>query len=84
MDRASACARIRRAHRVNRFDRADGLWSNVRALVADGPPRVSGHTTYRSVIPTDRSLRIALECRDLVGGSKCHLVHYPLSGMESL
>jgi 2-polyprenyl-6-methoxyphenol hydroxylase-like FAD-dependent oxidoreductase len=32
---------------------ADGLWSNVRQqLVADGPPRVSGHTTYRSVIPT--------------------------------
>ena len=34
---------------------ADGLWSNVRKqMVADGPPRVSGHTTYRSVIPTDR------------------------------
>ena len=32
---------------------ADGLWSNIRKRVAaDGPPRVSGHTTYRSVIPT--------------------------------
>ncbi|MBV9565377.1 MAG: FAD-dependent monooxygenase, partial [Bradyrhizobium sp.] len=34
---------------------ADGLWSNVRKQVtADGPPRVSGHTTYRSVIPTEQ------------------------------
>ena len=32
---------------------ADGLWSNVRRKVTrDGHPRVSGHTTYRSVIPT--------------------------------
>ncbi|MCA0248803.1 MAG: FAD-dependent monooxygenase, partial [Proteobacteria bacterium] len=29
---------------------ADGLWSNVRRqVVGDIPPRVSGHTTYRSV-----------------------------------
>src|SRR3712207_4860096 len=29
---------------------ADGLWSKVREqLVQDGAPRVSGHTTYRSV-----------------------------------
>jgi 2-polyprenyl-6-methoxyphenol hydroxylase-like FAD-dependent oxidoreductase len=27
---------------------ADGLWSNIRkSVAADGPPRVSGHTTYR-------------------------------------
>ena len=33
---------------------ADGLWSNIRRkVVADGAPRVSGHTTYRSVIPTE-------------------------------
>ena len=33
---------------------ADGLWSSVRRQLAnDGPPRVSGHTTYRSVIPID-------------------------------
>lgn len=32
---------------------ADGLWSNIRKrVVGDGRPRVSGHTTYRSVIPT--------------------------------
>src|SRR5258708_18058238 len=29
---------------------ADGLWSNVRRqVVGDDQPRVSGHTTYRSV-----------------------------------
>ena len=34
---------------------ADGLWSSVRRQVTgDGPPRVSGHTTYRSVIPTEQ------------------------------
>src|SRR5580692_8507594 len=33
---------------------ADGLWSNIRKqVVGDGAPRVSGHTTYRSVIPTE-------------------------------
>src|SRR5205814_8766445 len=36
---------------------ADGRWSNIRKQVtADGPPRVSGHTTYRSVIPTEQML----------------------------
>jgi len=34
---------------------ADGLWSNTRKqVVGDGSPRVSGHTTYRSVIPVDQ------------------------------
>lgn len=34
---------------------ADGLRSNIRQqLVGDGEPRVSGHTTYRSVIPTEQ------------------------------
>ena len=34
---------------------ADGLWSAIRAsVVGDGAPRVSGHTTYRSVIPTEQ------------------------------
>ena len=60
---------------------ADGLWSNVRAkVVNDGPPRVSGHTTYRSVIPTHlmpEDLRWNAAC--LWAGPKCHIVHYPLS-----
>jgi len=60
---------------------ADGLWSNVRRqVVGDGKPRVSGHTTYRSVIPTDvmpEDLR--WNAATLWAGPKCHIVHYPLS-----
>ena len=34
---------------------ADGINSTIRqAMIKDGPPRVSGHTTYRSVIATER------------------------------
>src|SRR5665213_1140165 len=53
---------------------ADGLWSNVRKQgTADGPPRVSGHTTYRSVIPTD-DMREGLRgnAATLWAGPKCH------------
>ena len=39
---------------------ADGLWSNVRQrVVGDGAPRVSGHTTYRSVIYTTSDAQLA-------------------------
>src|SRR5829696_6610493 len=60
---------------------ADGLWSNVRRqLVADGPPRVSGHTTYRSVIPTEHMPEnLRWNAATLWAGPKCHVVHYPLS-----
>jgi salicylate hydroxylase len=63
---------------------ADGLWSNVRKqLVADGAPRVSGHTTYRSVIPTERMAEdLRWNAATLWAGPKCHLVHYPLSGWK--
>lgn len=63
---------------------ADGLWSRVRAqLVGDGAPLVSGHTTYRSVIPV-AEMPDDLRWNDatLWAGSKCHIVHYPLSGGE--
>jgi salicylate hydroxylase len=60
---------------------ADGLWSNIRKqIVGDGPPRVSGHTTYRSVIPTDQMPEdLRWNAATLWAGPKCHLVHYPLS-----
>ena len=60
---------------------ADGLWSAVRAqVVGDGAPRVSGHTTYRSVIPTDQMPEdLRWNAATLWAGPKCHLVHYPLS-----
>jgi 2-polyprenyl-6-methoxyphenol hydroxylase-like FAD-dependent oxidoreductase len=63
---------------------ADGLWSNIRKRVAaDGPPRVSGHTTYRSVIPTEEMPEdLRWNAATLWAGPKCHIVHYPLSGWK--
>jgi len=63
---------------------ADGLHSAVRAkLVGDGPPRSSGHSTYRSVIPVeDFPEEIRWNAATLWMGPKCHLVHYPLSGWK--
>ncbi len=63
---------------------ADGLNSPVRAqLVGDGHPRVSGHATYRSVIPTERMPEdLRWNAATLWAGPKCHIVHYPLKGWE--
>lgn len=63
---------------------ADGLWSNIRKkVVGDGAPRVSGHTTYRSVIPVDEMPEdIRWNAPTLWAGPKCHIVHYPLSGWK--
>lgn len=63
---------------------ADGLWSNVRQkVVGDGAPRVSGHTTYRSVIPTeDMPEDLRWNAATLWAGPKCHIVHYPLRGWK--
>jgi salicylate hydroxylase len=63
---------------------ADGLWSTVRAqLIGDGKPRVAGHITYRSVLPTNE-VPENLRRWDMVlwAGPKCHMVHYPLRGGE--
>lgn len=64
---------------------ADGLWSKVRAqLVGDGRPRVSGHTTYRSVIPIeDMPEDLRWNAATLWAGPKCHIVHYPLQGWKT-
>ena len=63
---------------------ADGLWSKVRTrVVGDGQPRVSGHTTYRSVIPTEHMPEdLRWNAATLWAGPKCHIVHYPLSGWK--
>lgn len=63
---------------------ADGLWSNIRArVVSDGHPRVSGHSTYRSVIPTENMPEdLRWNAATLWAGPKCHIVHYPLSGWK--
>lgn len=64
---------------------ADGLWSKVRAqMLDDGSPRVSGHTTYRSVIPTEQMPEdLRWNAATLWAGPKCHIVHYPLSGWKN-
>ena len=64
---------------------ADGLWSRIRRqVVGDGAPRVTGHTTYRSVIPTERmSEDLRWNAATLWAGPKCHIVHYPLSGWKA-
>ena len=64
---------------------ADGLWSNLRRqVVGDGAPRVSGHTTYRSVIPTERMPEdLRWNAATLWAGPKCHIVHYPLQGWKT-
>ena len=63
---------------------ADGLWSSIREkVVGDGPPRVSGHSTYRSVIPTESMPEdLRWNAATLWAGPKCHIVHYPLSGWK--
>jgi salicylate hydroxylase len=60
---------------------ADGLMSKVRAqLAGDGKPRVTGHTTFRSVIPTEEMPEdLRWNAATLWAGPKCHIVHYPLS-----
>jgi len=63
---------------------ADGLNSNIRQqLVGDGAARVSGHTTYRSVIPTEQMPQdLRWNAATLWAGPKCHIVHYPLKGWK--
>ncbi|MDI3422937.1 3-hydroxybenzoate 6-monooxygenase [Streptomyces luteolus] len=65
---------------------ADGIRSALRGqLVGDGPPRVSGHTIYRSVIPMEL---VPEELRwntvTLWAGPKWHFVHYAIGGGKYL
>jgi len=63
---------------------ADGLHSAVRSKIArDGRPRISGHSTFRSVIPVEQFPKpIRWNAATLWMGPSCHLVHYPLSGSK--
>jgi 2-polyprenyl-6-methoxyphenol hydroxylase-like FAD-dependent oxidoreductase len=85
-DGSSVTAKITNGDRVtgSLLIGADGLWSNIRKQVtADGPPLVSGHTTYRSVIPTEQMPEdLRWNAATLWAGPKCHIVHYPLSGWK--
>jgi len=85
-DGASVTARLASSERVtgSLLIGADGLWSNIRRqVIGDGAPRVSGHTTYRSVIPTaEMPEDLRWNAATLWAGPKCHIVHYPLSGWK--
>jgi salicylate hydroxylase len=61
---------------------ADGLWSPTRAaIVADGAPRVTGHVTYRGVVPTGEIIdRVHLDSMTIWIGPDLHLVQYRLRG----
>lgn len=63
---------------------ADGLRSNIRQqMVGDGEPRISGHATYRSVIPAEKMPEdLRWNAATLWAGPKCHIVHYPLKASK--
>jgi salicylate hydroxylase len=65
---------------------ADGLWSRVREqLLADGPPRITGHLAYRALLP-QASLPERLRSQQVTAwlGPKLHVVQYPVRGGEWL
>lgn len=61
---------------------ADGLRSTVRRqLVGDGDPQVSGHTTFRAVIPAEDVPRTLKEnAVTLWAGPRYHVVWYVIAG----
>ena len=61
---------------------AEGLWSPTRAaIVCDGTPRVTGHVTYRGVVPTGEIIdRSHLDSMTIWVGPSFHLVQYRLRG----
>ena len=61
---------------------ADGLRSKVReVIVADGAPRVSGHVTYRGVVPIDQvEDKTHFNNMTIWVGPDLHLVQYRLRG----
>lgn len=65
---------------------ADGVWSSLRALVADdGPPQPSGHLAYRGLV-RQQDLPPSLRSEEVTVwlAPRMHLVTYPLRGGEFL
>jgi salicylate hydroxylase len=65
---------------------ADGVWSRVRAqVVDDGPPRVTGHLSFRAMVPQD-ALPQRLRTRMVTAwlGPDFHVVQYPVRRGEML
>lgn len=63
---------------------ADGVHTAVGQYVAEaGPPRFSGLSAYRCLVPADRAPAFALRpVQTLWLGPDHHVVHYPISGQE--
>jgi 3-hydroxybenzoate 6-monooxygenase len=84
---ASGVAAITRAgarHTGRALVGADGLRSKIREIVvADGPPRVAGHVTFRAVLPIEQMPEdLRWNAATLWAGPNTHLVHYPLRGWK--
>jgi salicylate hydroxylase len=65
---------------------ADGVWSQVRAqVIDDGPPRVTGHLSFRAMVPQD-DLPERLRTRMVTAwlGPDFHVVQYPVRRGELL
>ena len=59
---------------------ADGLWSRIRTqLLADGPPRTSGHLAYRA-LALQNALPSALRSTQVTAwlGPRLHAIQYPV------
>ncbi|MFL6119690.1 FAD-dependent oxidoreductase [Actinophytocola sp.] len=65
---------------------ADGIRSSIRRqLVGDGPPRISGITVYRAIVPmADVPPSLRWPAVTWWAGPGCHFVHYPIAGGEFL
>ena len=65
---------------------ADGLWSLVRErLLADGPPRATGHLAYRALVrQTDLPASVRGGDVNVWLGRRLHVVAYPVRGGEWL
>lgn len=59
---------------------ADGIWSQVRQqLLADGPPRVTGHLAYRAMVKQqDLPQALRSQCVTAWLGPDLHVVQYPV------
>ncbi|MBC7609279.1 MAG: FAD-dependent monooxygenase [Polaromonas sp.] len=65
---------------------ADGLWSTLRQqLLADGPPRLTGHLAYRALVQQS-ALPEKLRTQNVTVwmGPRMHLVQYPVKRGEWL
>ena len=65
---------------------ADGIWSAVRTqLLADGPPRLTGHLAYRAMVPQSTlPAALRLQVVQVWMGPEFHVVQYPVRGGEWL